>query len=125
MVDRDSGRSRRSRFRHDVDMALRLFLTLLMLALVGCVSTPVPNHASGHTSKKHLSNSRTVFVYHIQPGDTLYSIGRRFGIDYHLLARRNHLRAPYEIFPGQDLYVTSVAPRRTSLPIPKSPQEGG
>jgi len=101
-------------------MALRLFSLWLAVMLGACVSTPVANHASGHTSNKRVSATKSVFVYHVQHGDTLYSIGRRFGIDYHLLARRNHLRVPYEIFPGQDLYVTSVAPRNTSLPIPRS-----
>lgn len=97
-------------------MALRLIGLLLALMLAACVTTPVPRHASGHAYTKK-TRGETVFVYRVRRGDTLYSIGRRFGMDYHLLARRNHLRPPYEIYPGQDLYITSMAPKPRPLPV--------
>ncbi len=52
----------------------------------------------------------------MRPGDTLYSIGKKFGVDYHLIARRNHLRYPYEIYVGQALYIDRYAPRQKHSP---------
>lgn len=40
--------------------------------------------------------------YVIQPGDTLSSIARRFGLDLHRLIRQNpQIRDPNRIYPGQ------------------------
>jgi len=100
-------------------MALKLLLLLLALSLTACVSTPLPpggyKGSSSHYVKRQASRTK-VLVYRVRRGDTLYSIGRRFGVDYHLLARRNHMRAPYEIYIGQHLYISSVAPRSQQLP---------
>jgi lipoprotein NlpD len=38
--------------------------------------------------------------YRVQPGDTLYSIAWAYGLDYHSLAKNNHLASPYVIQPG-------------------------
>jgi len=101
-------------------MALRLFSLLLAFLLAACISTPVP---SGHSRSSYAQHTRQLtsdnghLQYRVRRGDTLYSIGRRFGVDYHLLASRNHLRAPYEIYVGQHLYISSVAPRSQRLPV--------
>ena len=41
----------------------------------------------------------------VQPGDTLYSIGRAVGLAPGFLARYNGLREPYRLAPGQSLLV--------------------
>ena len=41
--------------------------------------------------------------YIVQPGDTLYAIAFRLGIDYRSLAALNHIDAPYVILAGQSL----------------------
>lgn len=41
----------------------------------------------------------------VQPGDTLYSIGRAVGLALGFLARYNGLREPYRLAPGQSLLV--------------------
>ena len=41
--------------------------------------------------------------YTVRPGDTLYGIARRFGVDAAALAERNGLFDPDVIFPGQVL----------------------
>ncbi len=96
-------------------MLLRIFtrlLCLVMLAsLAACFSTSVPRHALSihkHSSKKH--SSKTVIRY-VRSNDTLYSIGKKFGVDYRLIARRNHIRYPYRIYVGQRLYINRTAPR--------------
>ncbi|MFD0930908.1 peptidoglycan DD-metalloendopeptidase family protein [Methylophilus glucosoxydans] len=45
--------------------------------------------------------------YLVQKGDTLYSIGRKFGIPFIKLAEFNQLQAPYEIHVGQVLNLTA------------------
>jgi len=50
------------------------------------------------------------FSYHrVEKGETLYSIGWRYGQDYRELADWNELRPPYTIYSGQLLRVTPPA----------------
>lgn len=56
--------------------------------------------------------------YVVQPGDTLYSIAWRYGLDYHDVANWNGIGTDYLIKPGQTLAL--AAPRRTLVqPAPK------
>jgi len=93
---------------------MRLLAPVLMLALSGCMHTSMPTHAS--KERRHIP--RTV-VYQVRPGDTLYSIARRHGLDYRDLARRNRIRPPYVIYTGQRLYIRGKAPRPGYLPLPR------
>lgn len=89
---------------------------LLMLALLaGCASTergasPIPISGS----------------YRVKAGDTLYSIGWRYGLDYRGLARANGLQPPYTIYPGQELRLAEQAaapaqtPAAASRPTPRA-----
>ena len=47
-------------------------------------------------------------VYVVQPQDTLYSIAWRFNLDYHDLARANHIGADFHIAVGQVLVLSST-----------------
>ncbi len=42
-------------------------------------------------------------LYHVQKGDTIYSIAWAFGLDYRALAAANDLQPPYVLSPGEDL----------------------
>jgi len=93
------------------------FLAFLMLMLTGCFKTELPVYSQkAHTSVKHSSHAST---YKVRPKDTLYKIGRRFGIPYKTLARNNHIRSPYTIYTGQRIYLNGVAPRSRTLPVAK------
>jgi lipoprotein NlpD len=47
------------------------------------------------------------FVYHrVQPGETLYSISWRYGLDYREVAGWNRIQSPYTIYNGQLLRIT-------------------
>ena len=75
---------------------------VLLLALAGCTSSergalPVP-----------ISQ-----VYQVKAGDTLYSIGWRYGLDYRDLAQTNSLQPPYTIYPGQKLRLAAPLAART------------
>ncbi|GAB4475629.1 MAG: hypothetical protein Kow00124_16840 [Anaerolineae bacterium] len=43
--------------------------------------------------------------YTVQPGDTLYRIGLRFGVDWQIIAGANGLSAPYRLTVGQVLTI--------------------
>ena len=59
--------------------------------------------------------------YVVRAGDTVYSIARRYGVDYHELARWNGLPADYAIRVGQHLRLSAggaqaSAPRPSPVP---------
>jgi lipoprotein NlpD len=65
--------------------------------------------------------------YAVQPGDTLYSIAFRYGIDVNALAARNQIDEPFTIYPGQLLVIdltglsasASTATKPASNPKPQ------
>lgn len=97
-------------------VTVRLFLLTLLVAFSGCYKTELPSY--GSYSKPASSKSYT--TYTVRRGDTLYSIGRRFGIDHKLLARRNHIGWPYTIYVGQHLSLSRTALKSQYIPIPKA-----
>jgi LysM repeat protein len=46
-----------------------------------------------------------VFVYTVQPGDTLSEIAQRFGTSVDVLVEANSIENPDLIFPGQRLQI--------------------
>jgi len=102
----------------------RFLCVVMVSALAACYSTSAPRPVIS----VHKHSNKTVIRY-VRANDTLYSIGKKFGIDYRLIAKRNHIRYPYRIFVGQRLYINKQAPlshdvaaakiRRLSRPRPK------
>lgn len=90
-------------------VAVRVLLLLLMCTLTACykVELPYGNVTGGYS------------IYNVQDGDTLYSIGQRVGVDYKVLARRNHIPYPYTVYIGQRLYLRRPAPPPSYMPLPK------
>jgi lipoprotein NlpD len=111
-------------------VAMKLICLLVTaLFLSSCYSTKLPDagsssqarqKATSHSKSKASRKPAKRAVYTVRPNDTLYSIGKRFGIDYHTIAWRNRLRSPYRIYVGQHIYITRVAPRSQALPIARS-----
>tara|TARA_X000001036_G_C20637104_1_gene789539 strand:- start:469 stop:1473 length:1005 start_codon:yes stop_codon:yes gene_type:complete len=58
--------------------------------------------------------------YIVQPGDTLYAIAFRLGIDYRSLAALNQIETPYVILAGQSLL--TEAPESVAKATPRDPQ---
>jgi lipoprotein NlpD len=82
----------------------RAVLIPLALTLAGCASSlPV------YESRVHV----------VQPGETLYAIAWRHGLDYRVLARWNGMRNPDLIFVGQRLRLTP--PASTGRPVSSRP----
>lgn len=103
---------------------LNLFLLqfLLSFLLVGCVST---RHAPVVKNTPPTENlSLDTKKYHtVQKGDTLYSIAKKYNIDYKNLANWNGIENPSAINVGQQLILSSPAqmtePSIFALPDPE------
>lgn len=84
---------------------LALAVTLTLGACAGGPARP-PVPAGGPPSSSAM--------HHVQRGETLAAIARRYGTDYPTLARLNGIRPPYTIYPGQRLRVPGGAGGRTA-----------
>ena len=71
----------------------------IILLLTGCGGNPVIP-VSDLTPKKSEYPIRTV-----TEGDSLYTIAWEFGLDYREVARWNKLRPPYQMTPGQKIWL--------------------
>ncbi|MEM7424611.1 MAG: LysM peptidoglycan-binding domain-containing protein [Pseudomonadota bacterium] len=67
---------------------------------------------------------RPAQVVTVRAGDTLYSIGRRYGVHVKDLARFNRIAPPYHIKLGQRIQIPSLqaAPQRAQAPRRPAPQ---
>lgn len=54
----------------------------------------------------------------VRPGENLYAIAWRYGLDYRALARWNGIAPPYTIYPGERLRLRPRAGTPASRPIP-------
>lgn len=105
---------------------VRFFSIILVVCLLlnGCsgnVRAPVVSGSekipAGRTAtsaspapKPGVSVQTSVRQHTVVRGDTLYSIAFNYGLDYRNIAAWNGIRAPYTIYPGQKLKLTSAAP---------------
>jgi LysM repeat protein len=64
-------------------------------------ATPTP-------AKTADKNSPYMGQHVVRGGETLYSIGRAYGVDPMAIATNNHLEEPYTIYPGQKLDIPRV-----------------
>lgn len=74
------------------------------MALLGGCSSNGPRHLAPVTDgwRQAATNHS---VYHVQKGDTLYSIAWAFGRDYRYLAKINRLHVPYALRVGQPIAI--------------------
>jgi len=100
------------RLRLVIAIITRLCCIVILLALGACVSTPTP-HYTPPAAHQQKSYAKKPVIRYVRPNDTLYSIGKKFGIDYRLIAKRNRIAYPYRIYVGQRLYIEHRAPTRT------------
>jgi len=79
------------------------------------MSTPTPGYNPPGNSAHAKHSSKKAIIRYVRPNDTLYSIGKKFGIDYRTIAKRNRINYPYNIYVGQRLYIDRYAPRGRDL----------
>ncbi len=100
--------------RIDRAQFLNSWAVLGNMAIVYGGANPVPPISSAATP----AAAPQPVYYSVQSGDTLRSIGARFGIGWENLAAWNNLYAPYTIYPGQQLLVSGSAPAAPAQPLP-------
>ncbi|PIE45446.1 MAG: peptidase M23 [Gammaproteobacteria bacterium] len=76
----------------------RIILIVGLFILTACSS-----NYSGKYSKGSFGRLRPPAVYYVRKGDTLFSIAWRYGLDPHVIQRRNGLTDPNKISVGQPL----------------------
>ncbi len=82
----------------------KFFLVFLgCLLLVSCGQRKEPAPVYEVSWKKQYSSQD----YRVKKGDTLYSVAWRFGYDYKVLAKFNHLSPPYPLSVKQTLHLPS------------------
>lgn len=76
-------------------LLLLFAFSLITLLLAGCGSPP-PLYAPHY-------HGPTPTYYYVRPGETLYSIGQRFGVDHRKIARWSDIDDPGQLHRGQRL----------------------
>ncbi len=75
-----------------------------------------------HQDEKSDEVVKNAAVYIVKDNDSLYSIGKRYNVDYHLLAKRNGIKRPYTIYVGQRVYIHGkIAPVKNEAAIKYKP----
>jgi len=84
-------------------MALSLYVPLVFIGCADNPPAPIETRVGGEVASTGQGAQAPTpgEVYVVQPGDTLYSIAFRYGINVNELAARNQIKAPYTIYPGQ------------------------
>lgn len=103
-----------------------LFMGLLALLLNGCAQNPTnesangtypeyqdPAYSEGANYNYSSSSAGNSGYYTVQPGDTLYGIARRHGLNYLELANWNSISPPYTIHIGQSIAIPGYSAAST------------
>lgn len=83
---------------------------LLVLLLSSCASRSNLAPVTSGWQSRHAQGT-----YIVQPGDTIYAIAWRYGLDYRDFARYNHIAPPYKIVVGQRLRYGNKPNKNTNL----------
>lgn len=87
-----------------------LLIMLIAISLNGCSrkSRPAPVSDQSPYPQTQITQTKTSQLtyntaeqHQVKKGETLYSIGFKYEIDYKTLAQINHIEQPYRIYPGQ------------------------
>ncbi len=95
-----------------------LFVCIWPLSfLLGCSSNTGPAPVTVLNSPKDYSEIKRGSLkaknYIVKKGDTLYSISWQSGMDFRELASLNNISEPYQIYPGQELRLSTSKKRQT------------
>ena len=82
-----------------------LFVFLIALVLVGCGErvSIAPVIYGKDTVRLDRLPSKTIPKVVVKPGDSLYKIARRYGVNLRKLIDANSINSPYIVYPGQRL----------------------
>ncbi len=90
---------------------LRLLIATAVISLLGACGSPggAPVVSRNHAVPAKPLDRASHYI--VRPGDTLYAIAWRRGVDYKKLAEWNRIRYPYTIYLGQRLRLHPTANR--------------
>lgn len=103
----------------------------LILIIPGCSTrhspAPIVDIKTTIPLSQRIKNNITTTNYIVQQGETLYSIAWRADTEVKTLARINNLAPPYNIFPGQKIFLSekSAQPREDKEPTEKLNKSSG
>jgi len=102
-----------------------LFIALFLVTACTTNYAPVEQRsgASYSSAKKNIKKKhrgKTPGYYRVKAGDTLYSIAWMYGQDYKRLAYRNKIKAPYRIFAGERLRLSSLPSKKNKSAYKKA-----
>jgi LysM repeat protein len=112
----------------------RHHLILLLIALLAGLAIALLTHsaAAGAPARLTATLQPTPVIYVVQRGDTLFAIGRRFGVNPYDIARANNIINPNLIYPGQSLIIPTggvvwppTPPPPTTATATPTPPSGG
>jgi len=87
-----------------------LLILVMILAINGCSSrskpAPVVDVQGSLPLSQRIKNSVNGSEYIVKKGETLYSIAWRADVDVRTLAEINNIKAPYNIYPQQKLFLS-------------------
>ncbi len=92
-----------TKFRSGDRITHTLLVGLAVALLAACSTTVVREPSASSSPARQTSQGKPGATVRVQPGDTLYGIAFRNGVDVNDLARWNNLAAPFTIYPGQSL----------------------
>lgn len=107
---------------------MKMYCAIIVLLLLNACASRPPAHVDEISiqrknrqaqSLKHRKLPRKPNFYRVQKGDSLYSIGFRYNIDYRQLAAINNIKPPYTIHPNQRLSLTQPS-KTTSTTVAES-----
>lgn len=95
------------------------YLIVVVLLVLSCLSACT-------SSKRQPAPYRTVertmpHAHKVFPGDSLYSIAWRYGLDYSEVAKLNRINPPYHIYPGQMIKLPKKQPQKVQATAVSSP----
>ncbi len=87
--------------------------------LAGCAT---PSHAPVMDRSEPAPAVKSSAEYIVRPNDSLYAIAWKYKLNYRDLARRNDIRPPYTIYPGQKLVLHGM--KSEPKPVAAAPETG-
>jgi len=108
-------------------MKRAIFLLILTTWLLAACNNWMPAPPAQETPAVQTGKpaTPTPHYYEVQPGDTLWSIAKKMGVDMNMLATVNELENPDELRPGDRLLISDkvtisgrTLPTPTPTPIP-------
>lgn len=94
---------------------MRYFIPTILLATLLVTSCQSGNIYVPVSSAGEMRRSG-IRLYVVRPGDTLYSIAFRFGMDYKELASLNNIHQPYTIYVDQRIKLSKRASAKKPVP---------